>query len=142
MLSSRLGSRLEAAVLTRLSAVVVVAGFVLVPNVAWGQRSYYPAPAGNLRRQADKSAKPPTVSPYVNMYRDNMPAWFNYYTLVRPMAQQQQYNAREAALIGRLQGQADALNGAAATTNLREPARGTRRASRFMDPSGYYGRRE
>ena len=61
--------------------------FLLAPQTAWAQYS------GRYMGRADNPVGP-TVSPYLNLFRDDLDGSgdFNYQTLVRPMLQQQQYN--------------------------------------------------
>jgi hypothetical protein len=89
----------------------------------------------------------PTVSPYLNLTRFNDGGLPNYYALVRPQIQQQQFNAQARVLagaqqqeIGRLQRDVDAglAAPAAATTGGGGWFMVPGVQSRFLDTTGYY----
>jgi hypothetical protein len=79
--------------------------------------------------------KTPTVSPYLNLYReDEGDAAPNYYAFVRPQQDQMEANARAAASLQRLQGQLRQAEGRPMGGNTVNSA-----ASRYGDTGRYYG---
>ena len=99
-----------------------------------------------LAQGARYQPRTPTISPYLNLTRFNDGGLPNYYALVRPQLQQQQFNAQARVLasaqqqeIGRLQRDVEGLAapGAAVTGGgswFMIP--GTQ--SRFLDTTRYY----
>lgn len=82
-----------------LCLALVSLALLLAPAPALTQHH----PDAGASAASQQASKAPTVSPYINLYRDNLPPVFNYYTLVRPPMQQQAYNAREGVAMTRLQ---------------------------------------
>ena len=85
----------------------------------------------------------PTVSPYLNLTRNNSgPA--TYQSLVQPIVQQQQQSALQQGQINRLQNQTSALSKGAGLANPARGAssaiRGTGHVTAFMDTSHYFPR--
>jgi hypothetical protein len=126
---------------TALSCLaVVVAVAALSPAAsAVAQDGGYPAGQRAIARRPFRASYPAnSVSPYVNLLRNDLPAVVNYYTLVRPEFDQQAFNARESAGIGRLQSEVGRAQqvGDAWTPSMRS----TGHTGRFMSYSQFYFR--
>ncbi|MHB1033367.1 MAG: hypothetical protein ACYC35_14350 [Pirellulales bacterium] len=80
----------------------------------------------------------PTVSPYLNLFRNGNSAAMNYQTLVRPQINQENTNQQERATVQRLQQQlgdvSQTVYGAAAARSMRT----TGHRTVFLDYSHYY----
>jgi hypothetical protein len=123
----------------RILPLLISLGALSLSRAAWAQSNFYPASSQRARRPFRASYQMPAVSPYVNLLRDDMPAIFNYYTLVKPQLEQEAFNARERAGIGDLQQQL-ALKQQALRQQSRRPRAGGH-VSRFMDYSDFYFRK-
>lgn len=96
------------------------------------------APATRPFTNADAG---PTVSPYLNLFREDFDESIpNYHAFVRPQLQQQRANRRQQAEIERLERQVRAAEAAPAPTGAygAMPATG-RTAARFGDTGQFYG---
>jgi hypothetical protein len=93
------------------------------------------------QQQQQAAYRAPTVSPYVNMLRDGMPAVFNYYTLVRPQLEQNQVNHQDRSSIHRLQSEVDRETQVKSAGRAKQTRPSVaRKRPRYMDYSGYFGR--
>jgi hypothetical protein len=105
-----------------------------------------PAPAQlaqRLGRPFQAAASGPTISPYLNLFRDedeNPESVPNYFTLVRPQLEQQEANQRQQREIYQLQRQ---LRNVSATVVVPQygpaPVPGQGTPARFMDTAQFYG---
>lgn len=96
-----------------------------------------PAPATRAPKPFTGGTTGPTVSPYLNLYRDedisDLP---NYYTYVRPQFEQQATNNRQAAALGRLQNQVRQATAPAGDGRYGAP--GTGHSTHFGNTGRYY----
>ena len=103
--------------------LAVLPGTVMAQGARGDARSSY---SNRLRR--------PSVSPYLNLYRNDSSALPNYQTLVRPQLQQQSVNQSQQTDISRLQQQL-AAKGSSRQTSLPQ----TGHPTRFRYFSHFYG---
>jgi hypothetical protein len=104
-----------------------------------------PAPPQPVRGQAkpfETIYREPTISPYLNLEREENDAQGapNYHTFVRPYQQQIETNRLQQRELQRLRGQLQGLSTTIATPQYGQsatPATGTR--SRYMDTAQFYG---
>jgi hypothetical protein len=104
-----------------------------------------PAPPQPGRAQAkpfETIYREPTISPYLNLYReeDDAEGAPNYHTFVRPYQQQIETNRLQQRELQRLRGQVQGLSTTIATPQYGEaslPVTGTR--TRYMDTAQFYG---
>jgi hypothetical protein len=104
-----------------------------------------PAPLQPMRgptKPFETIYREPTISPYLNLYReeDDAEGAPNYHTFVRPYQQQIETNRLQQRELQRLRGQVQGLSTTVATPQYGDaslPATGTR--SRYMDTAQFYG---
>ncbi len=116
-----------------LLAALVGCSVLLVAEVSFGQAtSSYNRQPYPTRYQPAR----PTVSPYMNLFRNGTSPALNYQTLVRPQIRQEDTNQRERAAVDRLQRQVGEVSQAvyAPSRNLRT----TGHRTVFLDYSHYY----
>jgi hypothetical protein len=109
------------------------------------RRAIQPAPPQPLRaptKPFETIYREPTISPYLNLERDEDDAQGapNYHTFVRPYQQQIETNRLQQRELQRLRGQVQGLSTTVATPQQGDaslPATGT--SSRFMDTAQFYG---
>lgn len=115
--------------LTCSFALAVFGAAVLAPKACFAQRYSRQSAASRIER--------PSVSPYMNLFRQGSNGLPNYQTLVRPELQQLQTNALQKSEIADLRSQV-------ATEEARTQNRGlpqTGHESRFRFYSHYYSRK-
>jgi hypothetical protein len=111
------------------------------------RRAIQPAPPQPMRaptKPFETVYREPTISPYLNLYReeDDAQGAPNYHTFVRPYQQQIETNRLQQRELQRLRGQVHGLSTTIATPQHGDaslPATGTR--SRYMDTAQFYGGR-
>lgn len=109
------------------------------------RRAIQPAPPQPMRaptKPFETMYREPTISPYLNLYReeDDAEGVPNYHTFVRPYQQQIETNRLQQRELQRLRGQVQGLSTTIATPQYGDaslPATGTR--SRYMDTAQFYG---
>jgi hypothetical protein len=109
------------------------------------RRAIQPAPPQPMRgptKPFETIYREPTISPYLNLYReeDDAEGAPNYHTFVRPYQQQIETNRLQQRELQRLRGQVQGLSTTIATPQYGDPslpATGTR--SRYMDTAQFYG---
>jgi hypothetical protein len=109
------------------------------------RRAIQPAPPQPMRgptKPFETIYREPTISPYLNLYReeDDAEGAPNYHTFVRPYQQQIETNRLQQRELQRLRGQVQGLSTTTASPQYGDaslPATGTR--SRYMDTAQFYG---
>jgi hypothetical protein len=103
-----------------------------------------PAPSRPLRgptKPFQNVNQEPTLSPYINLYREEEDADLpNYFTYVRPQMEQLQLNQLQQRELQQLRGQVQNMSPPAAGTqyqSMRAPGGGA--PARFMDTAQFYG---
>lgn len=119
-----------------------------IPRPAPVQRGASPMPVAQPTRQRGKPFQSvessPTVSPYLNLYRNdvNSNSIPNYFALVRPQLDQLEANRRQAADMQRLQRQLQNSQSSSGSQPIMYGAADDRTApvGRFMDTAQFYQR--
>jgi hypothetical protein len=97
-----------------------------------------PSHAGSTTKPFESASQRPTVSPYLNLYREeDDESAPNYFAFVRPALQQQDANRRQQSEIQRLQRQ---LQRAANYTPASPAATASGSSARYLDTAHYYSR--
>lgn len=105
------------------------------------------AAAQRLQRPQRYEPARPTISPYLNLLRENVSPIPNYYSLVRPQLQQQRINQQQQSLLIRQNSEIRQLQTNLLRTQAEGPVSGTPSwfqnpgsRSTFLNTSQYYGR--
>ncbi len=110
------------------------------PTTGAQTRSSRPA----LPRQAQKpfqgAGTSPTLSPYLNLFREENNDFLpNYYAYVRPQRRQQNIARRQLTEVSRLRQQVQTVSfGSAAGASASRPAPSTGHGTRYLNTGGYY----
>jgi hypothetical protein len=105
-------------------------------------QSSSPPPSRRQAKPFETIHREPTVSPYLNLYRDeeNVESAPNYYAFVRPQLEQLDANRLQQREIQQLRGQLQGMSSTVAGPRYQSggmPATGT--AARYMDTAQFYG---
>jgi hypothetical protein len=124
-------------VMRKLSALLTTVAGCMVLLAAEASFAQAPSPS-NRQYPARYQPSRPTVSPYLNLFRNGNSAAMNYQTLVRPQINQENTNQQERTAVQRLQRQlgdvSQTVYGAAAARSMRT----TGHRTVFLDYSHYY----